>query len=196
MTTVPWRFTEKDAIGFSGQGEVPVLLDGARCVFGSWVIAEYLEATYADLPSLFGSATGRALTRFVNQWVTGILHPAIARVIVPDLFLVLHEKDCDYFRATREAAFGCSFDALAAGREDALATLRRIVQPLRSTLATQPFVAGSAPAYADHVAFGAFQWARTSGPIGLLASDDPISAWCERMLDAYGGLARTVPRAQ
>lgn len=194
VTTVPWRFTEKAAIAFSGQGKVPVLLDGDRCVFDSWTIAEYLEATYPDTPSLFGSAEGRALARFVNQWVSESLHPAIARVIVPDLVAILHETDRDYFRTTREAAFGCSFEALAAGREEALAQLRRIVQPLRSTLAAQPFLAGIAPNYADHVAFGAFQWARTSSPIALLASDNPICAWCERMLDAYGGLAREARR--
>jgi glutathione S-transferase len=26
--TIPWRFTEKRAIAFSGQGRVPVLIDG------------------------------------------------------------------------------------------------------------------------------------------------------------------------
>ena len=30
VETIPWRFTEKDAIAFSGQGRVPVLIDGAR----------------------------------------------------------------------------------------------------------------------------------------------------------------------
>ena len=31
--TIPWRFAEKDAIAFSGQGRVPVLVDGDRAVF-------------------------------------------------------------------------------------------------------------------------------------------------------------------
>ncbi len=193
--TVPWRFTEKAAIAVSGQGKVPVLLDGEHCVFDSWAIAEYLEATYPDRPSLFGSAEAHALARFVNQWTSEILHPAIARIIVPDLLTILHEKDRDYFRTTREAAFGTTFEALAAAREEGLAALRRVVKPLRSTLAAQPFLAGAAPNYADHIAFGAFQWARISSPVALLAVDDPIGAWCERMLDAYGGLARTARRA-
>jgi glutathione S-transferase len=42
VETVPWRFTEKDEIAFSGQGKVPVVLDGDRILSGSWNIAEYL----------------------------------------------------------------------------------------------------------------------------------------------------------
>ena len=37
--TIPWRFTEKKAIAFSGQGRVPVLIDGDQVVFDSWKIA-------------------------------------------------------------------------------------------------------------------------------------------------------------
>ena len=194
VATVAWRFTEKDAIAASGQGKVPVLVDGERWLHESWDIAEYLEDHYPERPSLFGSAQGRALARFVNQWVSQILHPAIARVIVPDILAILHEKDRAYFQTTREAAFGTSFVALAQEREAATAALRAIVKPLRSTLAAQPFLAGVAPNYADHIAFGAFQWARICSPTALLAEDDPINGWIERMLDAYGGLARTARR--
>ena len=68
--------------------------------------------------------------------------------------------------------------------------------PLRTTLAQQPFLAGAAPNYADHIVFGAFQWARVASPVEILAADDAaIRAWRERMLDAYGGLARAASRA-
>ena len=36
VETIPWRFTEKEAIGFSGQGRVPVIQDGGRAVSDSW----------------------------------------------------------------------------------------------------------------------------------------------------------------
>jgi len=123
--TVPWRFTEKNAIAFSGQGRVPVLVDGARSVHDSWAIAEYLEAGYPDRPSLFGGAAGHGVARFVNQWTNEVLHPAISRAIVFDLPAIIHAKDRDYFRTSREAAYGTTFEAMAAGREDALAALRR-----------------------------------------------------------------------
>ena len=60
VETIPWRFSDTDAIEVSGQGRVPVLLDGDKVVSDSWTIAEYLEDTYQHPPSLFGSAEARA----------------------------------------------------------------------------------------------------------------------------------------
>ena len=194
VETVAWRFTEKDAIAKSGQGKVPVLVVGEKWLCESWDIAEYLEDTYPDRPALFGCPQGRAAARFVNQWASEVLHPAVARVVVPEIPAALHEKDKDYFRTTREAAFGRTFEAMAAERDEALAALNRVLTPLRSTLTKQPFVAGAAPAYADHAVFGAFQWARVISPAALTAADDFVSAWVERMLDAYDGLARGAKR--
>ena len=48
---IPWRFTEKDKIKFSGQERVPVLIDGNKTVSDSWEIAKYLENEYPDSPS-------------------------------------------------------------------------------------------------------------------------------------------------
>jgi glutathione S-transferase len=167
---------------------------GGKWLHESWDIAEFLEDTYPERPSLFGCPQGRAATRFVNQWANEVLHPAVARVIVPEIPAALHEKDQDYFRTTREAAFGRTFASIAAERDEALVALRRTLAPLRSTLASQPFVAGAAPAYADHAVFGAFQWARVISPGSLTAAEDPVSAWVGRMLDAYDGLARSAKR--
>ena len=55
---LPWRFTDKATIAFSGQEKVPVIVDGDRVVSNSWKIALYLEETYPDRPSLFGGQTG------------------------------------------------------------------------------------------------------------------------------------------
>lgn len=194
VETIAWRFTEKDAIAESGQGKVPVLVVGDKWLHESWDIAEYLEDNFPDRPSLFGCLQGRAAARFVNQWASEVLHPAIARLIVPEIAAALHDKDRDYFRTTREAAFGRTFEVIAAERDEALVGLNRVLAPLRSTLTKQKFVAGATPAYADHAAFGAFQWARVISPAALTESVDPISAWVERMLDSYGALARSAKR--
>ena len=114
--TVPWRFTDKDAIAFSGQGRVPVIIDGDHVVFDSWTIATYLEDAYPDRPSLFGGAEGRAVTRFVNAWADGVLVGGIARLIVTDILTQLHEKDRAYFRETREKRFAGSGPASVSDR--------------------------------------------------------------------------------
>jgi len=136
-----------------------------------------------------GDASLTAVTRFVNQWVAESVHPALARVILPDVHAVLDEADKDYFKRTRESAFGVSLDELTAQREASLQAFLQVVKPLSSTLSQQPYLAGDAPAYVDHIVFGAFQWAHVVSAQPLLAQDDPITLWCERVRQAYEELA-------
>jgi glutathione S-transferase len=191
--TIPWRFTQKATLAAHGAEKVPVLLDGARAVAASWAIAEYLEDTYPDRPSLFGGEPGRALARFVNSWADAVVIPGIAMLVVPDIPEILHPDDVAYFVESREARFRMPFAALRAGREAAVEGFRQALHPLRMTLRSQPFLSGAAPMQADAIAFGPFQWARCVSPFRLLAEGDPIEAWRQRMLDLHGGMARSVP---
>src|ERR1700743_2922828 len=68
---------DKQAIAFSNQDKVPILVDGDEVVHDSWAIAEHIEQRYPDAPSLFGGATGRALCRFVNAYVDRTLIPRL-----------------------------------------------------------------------------------------------------------------------
>jgi glutathione S-transferase len=192
--TVPWRFTEKDVIAFSGQGRVPVLVDGERTVFDSWAIANHLEDTYPERPSLFGGDGGRAVTRLVNTWADALVGP-IARLVIMDIFDRVHEKDRAYFRQSREQRFGKGLEAVAADRAGNLAAVRAGLEPLRATLAHQPYLGGTHPLYADYIVFGDLQWARCVSPDPVLVADDPVAAWQDRILDAFDGLARNAPAA-
>jgi glutathione S-transferase len=188
--TVAWRFTEKEVLAPTGQGRVPVIVDKGRWVNDSWVIANYLEDTYPERPSLFGGGGGRAVTRFVQGWTDTVLHVGLIRCVLLDIWQHVHEKDKAYFRTSREERFGTTLEAVQSGREDRLPALRQGLQPLRNLLEAQPFISGDKPLYADYTVFGAFQWARCISPFKLLAADDPVFAWRERMLDLFGGLAR------
>ena len=193
VETIPWRVTDTDVIAFSGQGRVPVLTDGVTTVHDSWSIAVHLEATYPDRPSLFGGATGMAITRFINAWADRTLHPAIAPLIITDILAHLHENDQPYFRASREKAFGRPLEEVVADRATRVHAFRQILDPLRSILRAQPFIGGDTPAYADYIPFGSLQWARAISSFQLLEQDDPVHAWRDRLLDAFGGLARSAP---
>jgi glutathione S-transferase len=188
--TIPWRFTDKAAIAFSGQGLVPVLVDGGRTVHNSWNIALYLEEAYPQRPGLFEGAQSRALTEFFQQWVIRAIHGATLKVIVLDLFARLHEKDKAYFRESREKRFGMTLEQYAGDPKAALAAFRGALEPVRPVLVQHPFVSGKGPGYADYLLFGPFQWARAMSPTRLLEPDDPVFAWRERMLDLWGGYAR------
>ena len=189
VETLPWRFTEKDAIADSGQGQVPVLRDGDRVVHESWQIAEYLDEAYPERPRLFESPQARAHAQMIRHWAQRSLHPAVVQVIMPELFAALHEKDKGYFRESREARFGTTLEAFAGDREEKLANLGKALAPLRDTVKLQPYLGGTAPSFADYIVFGAFQWARAVCPTALVAEDDPVYAWRGRLLEAYDGLA-------
>jgi len=61
------------------------------------------------------------------------------------------------------------------------------------TLNAQPFIGGDKPNYGDYIVFGPFQWARATSPFRFLKDDDPVYAWREKLLDAFGGMARKSP---
>ena len=188
VETIPWRFTEKDVIGFSGQGRVPVLVDGETVVSDSWSIANYLEDTYPDRPSLFGGPGGRALARFVNSWADTVQLGGLIRLVVADIHAHVHEKDKGYFRESREKRFGATLEQVAADREQRLPAFRQSLDPLRLTLRTQPFLAGEAPAYADYIVFGGFQWCRCISEFTLLEPDDLVAQWRERIFALFDGM--------
>jgi glutathione S-transferase len=192
VETIPWRFTEKEAIAKSGQPRVPVLVDGDRWIADSWTIAAYLEDTYPERPSLFGGAAGRALSRFHSTFADTLVS-SIFRLIALDILRHVHDKDCAYFRSSREDRVGMMLEAFVADRDTRVSTFRESLAPLRLTLRMQPFLGGDRPLYADYAVFGPFQWARCTSPFALLAANDPIRLWRDRLLDAFNGLARVAP---
>jgi glutathione S-transferase len=189
--TVPWRFVEKDAIAFSGQKLVPVLVDGSKTVSDSWEIARYLESAYSDRPSLFGGPAGEGLALFVKLWCEQTLNRIVLRIILPDLFACLHDKDKAYFRESREARFGTTLEEYALPPEEGVSLLRDALSPMRSSLQRQPYLAGAQPTFADYIVFGTFQWARSVSGVALVETGDSVFEWRERLLDAFGGFART-----
>ena len=193
VETVPWRFVEKHAIAFSGQGLVPVLVDGGHTVTDSAAIADYLEAAYPDRPSLFGGAAGHSAQRFIANWTGAVLHAGIARFVMVDILAVLDEPNRAYFRQSRETRFGMTLEQFQGDRAERVESFRQSLAPLRLTLQQQSFLGGEAPNYADYTVFGGFQWARAVSPYKLLEPSDPVAAWRGRLLEAFDGLAGRSP---
>jgi glutathione S-transferase len=191
--TIPWCFTEKDAIAPHKSDKVPVLLDGDTSIADSWAIANYLEDTYPDRPSLFGGDGGRAMGRMLNWWGDVVVMGGLFPLIVADIPAHLKPVDAAYFRKTREARLGKPLEETAADRDKSVESFRKSLDPLRLTLKTQPFLGGAAPNYADYIVFGPFQWARVVSPFKLLAEEDPVYAWRARLLAAFDGMAQKSP---
>lgn len=188
LATIAWRFTEKHKLPQPNTGTVPVLVDSDTVVTDSWKIACYLEERYPDRP-IFGGDIARAEALLIKYWTERAFHPLVTRMVVRDVWAGLSEQDRPYFRESREKRLGKPLEQIVADREHTRDMFRGLLEPLRAMLADQPFVCGQAPAYADYILFGMFQWARCVSSFELLESTDSVHAWRERLLDRYDGLA-------
>lgn len=192
----PVGFTDKDRIAFAGSQTVPVLHDGDAAVKDSWAIARHLDQAYPARP-LFTGEAGLAFARFTANWVDTSVHGALFPLVVGDLYDRVRPVDQPYFRESRGKRLGTTDFASfqAKGREKGIDAFRAVLEPARRLLREQPFLSGDTPAYPDYALVGAFLWARIASPIELLAEDDPVRAWRERLLDLYGGLGRNARAA-
>ena len=193
--SVPVCLSDKAAIAFSGGKTVPVIKDAESVVRDSWKIAEYLEDRYREAPPLFGGDIGRGVTQTFNAWVDRALVPAMLPVIVADIHERVDPADDAYFRESMEKVLKKSLAQARNERGDAVLRLGKLLEPMQAALKRQPFISGSGPAYADYILFSVFQWARVMSPQELLAPEDPLCVWRERLLDLYDGFARNVPSA-
>jgi glutathione S-transferase len=190
----PVRMSDKAAIAFSGGKTVPVIRDGADVVRDSWKIAEHLESRYPQKP-LFGGDIGRGVSHAFNTWVDRALVGAMLEVLAPDIYERVDPGDGEHFRTMAERVTRNTLDELRTARDPALQRLGRALEPMQALLKRQAYVCGVQPAYADYALFSIFQWARVMSPRELLAPEDPLSAWRERILDLFGGFARNVTTA-
>jgi glutathione S-transferase len=191
--SVPWRFTETAALAFAQHDKVPVLVDGDAVVVESFDIARHLDATYPEAPSLLHGAP--EAYRFIGAWTDTVLHGGIAGLVVSDIPALLNDADRAYFVASREKRYGKTLAEVTADREARLPAFRASLLPLRHALRGRDFLGGAAPDYADYTVFGGFMWGRVVSPLELLAPDDAVHAWRERMLGLFGGMPRAVPAA-
>ena len=193
--TAPVPFTGIPAIEGGATKTVPLLRDGDNLVSDSFAIALYLEDAYPDAPSLFGGEGGKAMARFVESWSQSALHMAVTRIAILDIHNLLAPEDQSYFRRSREERLGTPLEAIAEQGAAEVDGFAKRLQPLRNMLKLQPFIGGESPLFADYIVFGALQWLRTTSPTRVLAVDDPVSEWFERLLDLYEGVGRRMTAA-
>jgi glutathione S-transferase len=192
VETIPWRYKDRPLLAFANWDRVPVIVDDGKPIVDSWTIATYLESAYGSRPALFSGAVG--LSRFYNAWTDVVLNPAIARMVVVDILTHLIPEDQSYFRQTREERLGARLEEVAKDREARLPAFKQLLEPIRQTLAAQPYLGGETPFYPDYIVFGSLMWPRCISPLRLIDPADPINAWSERLLDAFDGMARKALR--
>ncbi|MDP3525773.1 MAG: glutathione S-transferase family protein [Hoeflea sp.] len=188
-------FTKVAEVEGGASKTVPVIRDGSQVVADSFLIAAYLEETYPDRPSLFGGEGGEAMARFVESWTQSVLHAALNPIALQEIHDILGPEDQAYFKPSREARLGKTFEEVGERREAEIAGFSAKLTPLRLMLKSQPWIGGSSPLFADYIVFGALQWARVTSSAKLLEEGDAVTDWFNRCLDLHDGLGRKVPAA-
>lgn len=184
-----WHSDRK--LSFSGQSLVPVLVDGARVVNNSWSIARYLDEAYPDRPMLMEGAQGYSFARFFNLWIDTVIGRPLVRSLYLDIWESLHpDVDRNEFRKRREERNGATLEAMYVNRAKDFEELNRAIAPLNELLRSQPFVAGSSPAYVDYIVFGTLQMPRRLNDIDPLSpKQEEILRWRHAMRGLFDGLA-------
>ena len=190
----PCRHNDTEKLAFSGQAKVPVLVDGSETISDSWQIACYLDDAYPDKASLMNGPQSRAITRFINVWTDTVLAPPLLRPLFWEIYNNLHPAvDKDQFRRTREARIGKTLEEMHSALTEGIELFKKNLSPIREVLSNQSWIGGDAPAYADYIVFGEFQFARCLTRLKILDDDDPVFVWRTRMIKLYDGLANSVP---
>jgi glutathione S-transferase len=197
--TVPTRFTDIATVGNGSHKTIPVIEDKGQEICDSWVIANYLEDTYTESPSLFGpegrNGPGYAFSQFLQHWSMRTISFPMLHVIIKDIHDRLDPADQPYFRESREKRFGQTLEQMVENREATLEEFRGGLSPLRAGLHDQPFLSGAAPAYPDYIITAALLWPRAMSPVKVLDDDDVLVPWLSRMLELHDGLAGKQPKA-
>jgi len=188
--TIPVPFTKVAGIEGGESRRIPVIRDGETVVEESYEIAKYLEANYADKPSLFGGEGGEALTLQIINWTQVSLHPEVAKLCLMDIYNSLAPADQEFFRTSREKMFGCTLEEFSSKHPKNAEALNKALTPLELTLKKQPYIGGNTPLFADYVVFGALQWLNTTSSVDYLSGETKVSGWFDSLLDMYDGLGR------
>lgn len=183
-TNIPVRYSDKDRIAFSGQGAVPVIRDEGTAVYDSWAIACYLEEKQPE-PQIFPGLGLKEACRFFNLYVDRTLNPAIARVIVNDIYAIVDPIDREYFRTTREQRLGTTFEEIAARKDEYRQTLHTTLADLEATLSGQDYFLGVLT-YADLCLFGSLQWVTVVSKEPLFETTPALRVWWKRVQEQIG----------
>jgi len=189
---VPLIFTEIPKVMGTTAKTVPILEHDGLVIADSWDIANYLEDNFPEAPSLFGGDAGKAYANFFNFVSFYNLIIPLFQTLVYDIFEGLDEKDRDYFRTSREARIGKSLEEAHAQQSQNLKSFQKQLWPYETTLKSQDFLGGAAPAYVDYILYGLFQWARGVSAVQLVAQDAALYRWRAKMDGLFDGLGMVI----
>lgn len=185
LDIVPGGFTGIEERTGGRSQRVPVIVDDGKWVLDSWLIAEYLDETYPERPTLIGSRAEANYTRFLENWLWANVLREWMPNIVQDYRDMSLDVDHDYVTKTRTPP-GKTLEEIQAGREARLGKVPPKLEPLRALLHDTPWLGGDQPSYTDFRALAVFLFMAAVSTTPVLTDDDPLRDWIDRGFDLYG----------
>jgi glutathione S-transferase len=149
---------------------LPVIHDPStgKSISDSWDIARYLDEKYPGKPLLLQGT--RALQWSFTVAASELVFDHIRRLIIFQTWAQLRPKSQPYWRATREAQFGCKLEDVSAGSareehwETAEKSLHRVATWLQKNGEDNTWVMGDNISFVDLFIGGKLAWVRQVDP--------------------------------
>ncbi|MGZ3234975.1 MAG: beta-etherase [Croceibacterium sp.] len=169
---------------------LPAIVDDGHWVLDSWLIAEYLDKTYPERPTLIASESEKVMTETLERWLwQTAIGPWMTCYIKTYRDRSL-PQDHEYVTTSRERMFGAKMEDVILGREARLPQVLPNLELLRQTFAEHPWIGGESPNYADYRLLSVFLFCASVADIPPMTEDEPLRGWIDRGFDLYGGLGR------
>ena len=191
MDIVPGGFTGIMERTGGKSERLPAIVDDGQWILDSWLIAEYLDETYPDRPTLIGDPSVKVCGQMLEQWLwQTAIGPWMTCYLGQYRDRALPE-DHAYVTESRERMFGGQkIEDIIVGREDRLPQIPPKLELMRTTLREHAWFGGESPNYVDYRMLSVFLFLAAVADIPALPEDDPLRDWIERGFDLYGGLGR------
>ncbi|KAF9438360.1 hypothetical protein BGZ76_008390 [Entomortierella beljakovae] len=153
-------------------------------------IAEYLEKTYPDRPTIFGKTTSeKNLQKFFESYVSSRLHPAIQRLVFIEMYEAQDADNASYFKTSREKG-GKTLEELGGDKAQNYKELKENLGLIHTALRSGEWVAGSEPGWADFTLIAAFIWFNSFSPQKF--EESILDAFDDQVLRGYWQKAQQI----
>ncbi|KAF9933352.1 hypothetical protein FBU30_005756 [Linnemannia zychae] len=130
----------------------------------SFAIAEYVERTYPNGPSIFGNESEKQLQLFFDSYVSTRLHPVIQRLVYIEMYEDQDAENAAYFKSSREKG-GKTLEQLGGDRTQNLKELKDNLGLIQTALVRSGgWISGAQPGWADFTLISAFVWFHSFAP--------------------------------
>ena len=177
--SMPVPFTKIKDVDEGQFATVPIMQNESVIMNDSFIIAEYLNTTYAIRTKLFPSAAEKAQAIFMQK-IMDHIHQLTGKALLYDIFESVADEDKEYFRASREKKIGKTLEEIKPLKDATIEAMLTAYANLEGYAAENDFWGGDKPNYADITILSHLQLPAQIGGIKVLEALPNIKNWTEK----------------